>query len=167
MQGPTCQTPGCTSPVFAHPDGTLGNYCKVTHKQRVPFTSIFPFLNDEPLNRLGERGCISCRVAPRNGGSILCQPCYDNALRTGPVIIGVPEDHENYKSGMSMCAPPANGMAYRVTVESQFKQSWRHKTKCPQVRAVYKIINTETSLKKYEDYLYDPFSAVSDLALVC
>ena len=39
------------------------------------------------------------------------------------------------------------------TVETQFRHSWRHKTTCPEVRAVYKIIITTASLKKYEQYL--------------
>jgi len=29
----------------------------------------------------------------------MCQPCHDRALRLAPVIIEVPEDHEDYKSG--------------------------------------------------------------------
>ena len=122
--------------------------------------------DDKFGSRLGERGCISCRVAPRNGGSILCQHCYDGALRKGPVIVEVPEDHENYKSGASIYTSLSTSRTDRPTVESQFKQSWRHNSACPVVRAVYKIINTEASLKKYEEYLYDSFIIISDLTLV-
>ena len=31
--------------------------------------------------------------------SVLCHRCYNIALSKAPVIIKVPEDHENYKSG--------------------------------------------------------------------
>lgn len=114
-------------------------------------------LNDKSDNRWGERGCISCRVAGMNGKTILCQNCYDDAAFAGPVLIKVPEDHENYTSGTQVSVPFAGGGIYQTTVESQFKESWRHKTKCPEVRAVYKIINTETSTKTYDEYLYGSF----------
>lgn len=42
-----------------------------------------------------------------------------------------------------------------TAVESQFNQSWRHNTSHPEVRAVYKIVSTETSLQKYQNYLYE------------
>ena len=29
----------------------------------------------------------------------MCQPCHDTAVRVAPVLIEVPEDHDNYKSG--------------------------------------------------------------------
>ncbi|KAF9643753.1 hypothetical protein BDM02DRAFT_1355394 [Thelephora ganbajun] len=115
--GTHCQTPGCLSPVFVDANGIPSKYCKKTHRE------------------WGERGCIFCRAAPRNGTLAMCQPCYDRALHMAPVVIEVPEDHENYKS-----------------VAAQFQQSWRHNTACPQVRAVYKIVNTAANLKKYEQY---------------
>lgn len=120
--------------------------------------------NDMSVGRWKECGCISCRVAPRNGTTILCLTCYDNALRAGPVLINVSEDHENFKSGTLEYVSSAYGVTYHRTVESQFKESWRHNTTCPQVRAVYKIVNTEASLKKYEEYLYDSFHVLSLLA---
>ncbi|KAF9790511.1 ADP-ribosylation [Thelephora terrestris] len=86
----------------------------------------------------GEHGCISCRAAPRSNASVLCQSCHGNELKKAPAIVQVPEDHNNYKS-----------------VESQFKQSWRHKTACPEVKAIYKVISTEASLKQYDQYLDD------------
>jgi hypothetical protein len=54
---------------------------------------------DNLASSWGERGCISCRAAPRNGSIVMCQPCHDRALRVAPVIIEVPEDHENFKNG--------------------------------------------------------------------
>jgi len=116
--GPTCRTPGCVSPVFVGANGIPGKYCRGTHR------------------RWGETGCISCRIAPRNGTDVLCLPCYGKALRKAPVLIEVPDDHDNYRN-----------------VAMQFQQSWRHETACPEVRAVYKVINTAASLKKYEKYL--------------
>ncbi|KAF9790512.1 hypothetical protein BJ322DRAFT_395524 [Thelephora terrestris] len=84
----------------------------------------------------GEHGCISCRAAPGSGASILCQSCYDNELRRAPAIVQVPVDHNRYKS-----------------VESQFKKSWRQGTPCPEVQAVYKVVVTEESQKRYKLYL--------------
>lgn len=116
--GKICRTPGCGSPVFVHPDGTPSNYCTVIHKD------------------LGERGCISCTIAPMTDGSILCQFCHSDALSRAPAILRVSEDHRSYKS-----------------VESQFKRTWRHNTTCPEVQAVYKIILTEANLKQYQRYM--------------
>ncbi|KAF9790539.1 hypothetical protein BJ322DRAFT_999426 [Thelephora terrestris] len=94
--------------------------------------------NDSAVSRWAEQGCISCRAAPRSSTSVMCQPCYNSAMRLAPFIIKVPEDHATYKS-----------------VETQFQQSWRHNTTCPAVKAVYKIICTKASLDKYQRYLDD------------
>lgn len=99
--GSTCRTPGCTSPVFVAEDGIPSNYCTTVHKLYGFFLLNFCSPNDKSANRLGERGCISCRTAPMCSTSVLCQPCHDHALRVAPVIIKVDEDHVNYKSGTS------------------------------------------------------------------
>jgi hypothetical protein len=51
------------------------------------------------------------------------------------MIVEVPEEHQRYKS-----------------VASQFQRKWLHNTQCPEVRAIYKIVNTTKNLKKYEKY---------------
>lgn len=84
----------------------------------------------------GEQGCVSCRAAPMCSLSVLCKLCHENALSKAPVIIEIPRDHKNYRS-----------------VETQFTQSWRHSTACPEVKAVYKVITTEASLQQYRQYL--------------
>jgi hypothetical protein len=38
------------------------------------------------------------------------------------------------------------------TVAEQFKKSWRHSVSCPSVKAVYKIIVTGASMKRYDAY---------------
>lgn len=85
-------------------------------------------------------------------------------LRTGPVLIKVSEEHQDYKSGTLMSVAFADNMTYQTIVESKFKASWRYRNTCPEVRAVYKIINTEASVKKYEEYLYASFHVLSDPA---
>jgi len=85
---------------------------------------------------VGEEGCISCRIAPSTSKSVLCQICYDDALSRAPALVQVPDDHRNYKS-----------------VEKQFKDTWRHKTTCPEVKAVYKIVVTDASMAQYQKYL--------------
>lgn len=86
--------------------------------------------------RFGEQGCISCRAAPSLKLGDLCHACYESGMTTAPMITMVPEDHESFRS-----------------VEKQFIQTWKHNTACPNVRAVYKIIGTEGSLKQYQRYL--------------
>ena len=44
---------------------------------------------------------------------------------------------------------------YHTTVEKQFKQSWRHKTTCPDLKVVYKIIAAEAIVIRYQQYLYE------------
>ena len=51
------------------------------------------------MRRLAESGCMSCRGAPTDGSTVFCQPCHDRFLRTAPMIVEVPRDHERYKSG--------------------------------------------------------------------
>ena len=46
---------------------------------------------------------------------------------------------------------------YQTTVYKQFKRTWRHDTTCPEVKAIYKIIITETSLGQYQQHLYEVF----------
>jgi len=90
----------------------------------------------------------------------MCQPCHDNAVGMAPALVEVPEDHDNYKSGERRVFQLLTRETDTFAVEKQFQQTWRHGTTCPEVRAVYKIINTTASLKKYEQYLYVP-SALS------
>lgn len=54
---------------------------------------------------------------------------------------------------------------YQTAVENQFRQSWRHNTVCPEVKAIYKIVGTEASLSQYEQYLYEWFPVISNLPL--
>jgi len=122
------------------------------------FSSSFRSKSDKSASRWGERGCISCRAAPRNGALVMCRPCHDRALGVTPAIIEVPEDHEIYKSGMPTVPLSLSMRTDRSTVKTQFEQTWRHSTKCPEVRAVYKIVNTTASLDKYKQYLWGRLS---------
>lgn len=97
----------------------------------------------------------------------MCQLCYYKALLVAPVLIEVPEDHENYKSGTLIISRSLLIGTDRIVVATQFKQSWRHNTICPEVRAVYKVINTAASLKKYETYLCGRLCLISGVASIC
>ena len=55
---------------------------------------------------------------------------------------------------------------YQTTVEKQFKQSWRHKTTCPEIKAVYKIIVTEASMNQYQEYMYERSPVMSNPASI-
>lgn len=65
-----------------------------------PFLFIFVCITmDQSVHRLGEKGCISCRLAPMIDTSVLCQSCHDGALGRAPMVIEVPKGHKSYKSG--------------------------------------------------------------------
>ena len=138
--GPTCQTSGCSSPVFVDPNGVASNYCAGKHQECVSHLST---LSREPIlmaHRWGERGCVFCREAPMDSGIIFCDLCHNKVLHMAPMIVEVPSDHESY-----------------ISVASQFRQKWTHNTRCPQVRAVYKIVSPTANLVKYEQYLLVAF----------
>ncbi|KAF9790510.1 hypothetical protein BJ322DRAFT_1104161 [Thelephora terrestris] len=130
-----CQDPDCVLPAFMDTNGTQSNYC-VLHKKQVSFLPTSVQMNDQSVSRFREQGCISCRAAPSTDKSVLCQPCHDDALSRAPALVRVPEDHKNYKG-----------------VQKQFTQTWRHKTTCPEVKAVYKIVVSEASMTQYQQYL--------------
>jgi hypothetical protein len=52
---------------------------------------------------------------------------------------------------------------YQKTVESQFQKTWKGPA-CPEVKAIYKIIVAEASLKQYKQYLYGLFLVLADPA---
>jgi len=49
---------------------------------------------------------------------------------------------------------------YVPSVATLFQKKWTHNTQCPEIRAIYKIVSTTTSLKKYERYLSVSFTIV-------
>ena len=71
------------------------------------------------------------------------------------MIVKIPEDHEVYKGGASTLFYWLTVKAYPTIVGKQFQQSWRHNTACPGICAIYKIVSTEASLKRYQTYLYE------------
>jgi len=166
FQGPTCQTPGCLVPVFVDGSGVASKHCSKRHRQQVFYYSLFRSRIDKSASRWAVRGCISCRAAPRTGTLVMCQPCHDAAVRLAPVIIEVPGDHDNYGSGERRVFQLLMKETDPFTVEKQFQQTWRHGTTCPEVRAVYKIIHTTASLKKYEQYLCVSLALSSSVASI-
>ena len=155
------------SPVFVGANGIPGKYCRGTHRRQVSFLFYcFHSQSDKGATRWGETGCISCRIAPRNGTDVLCLPCYGKALRKAPVLIEVPDDHDNYRNGTLVIPHSLTIEIDQIVVAMQFQQSWRHETECPEVRAVYKVINTAASLKKYEKYLCGRLSIISDISSI-
>ncbi|KIM80422.1 hypothetical protein PILCRDRAFT_73161 [Piloderma croceum F 1598] len=87
--------------------------------------------------KLAETICIMCRSAAKQGDHHFCgKTCADEAASKGPIILEVPEGHATFTS-----------------VADQFRASWRHAGKvCPPVKAVYKIIGSQSSLAKYDAY---------------
>ena len=50
----------------------------------------------------------------------------------------------------------------QAAVESQFKRSWIRRTACPEVQAVYKIVDTPAGMQEYQVYRYDRLLPILD-----
>ncbi|KAK0205008.1 hypothetical protein DFS33DRAFT_722745 [Desarmillaria ectypa] len=83
--------------------------------------------------------CLRCRKAPKLSDSPFCgQACEDAVERNAPTVIEVPHDHLMFKN-----------------VQNQFQLGWRHNTRCPTVRKIYKIILKADISQKYQQYRDD------------
>jgi len=51
------------------------------------------------------------------------------------MVASIPKEHEMFRS-----------------VANKFRESWRHPTDCPTVKAIYLIVSTQQTLNKYEAY---------------
>jgi len=80
-------------------------------------------------------GCLLCGAAVHNAGHFCSKACSTVAEKRAPALLEVPANHKTFKS-----------------VTGQFKASWRHKTACPTVRKIYKVVSTPASVTKYEAY---------------
>ncbi|KAJ7592669.1 hypothetical protein C8J56DRAFT_1127072 [Mycena floridula] len=77
----TCQAPGCQKPAFKHPNGTVGDYCCMSHKT------------------LTETSCLLCHLATKLPNSHFCsQTCIDEAEKKGPMLLEIPPGHVTFKS---------------------------------------------------------------------
>ena len=105
--------------------------------------------------RLGQKGCIACRKAEKARKSNFCKACEVSVIRSAPTIIEIAEDNETFKDGTFTISPVFRPSCLRFgVVAEQFKNSWRHATTCPQVRAVYKVVSTPQNVDKYNLYRY-------------
>ncbi|PBK75917.1 ADP-ribosylation [Armillaria solidipes] len=83
--------------------------------------------------------CLRCHKVPKLSDSPFCgQVCEDAVGRNAPTIIDVPHDHSMFKN-----------------VQHQFQLGWRHSTRCPTVRKIYKIILRSDISQKYQQYRDD------------
>ncbi|KAK0446213.1 ADP-ribosylation [Armillaria borealis] len=80
---------------------------------------------------LCETDCLRCH-------KFCGQVCEDAVGRNAPTIIDVPHDHSMFKN-----------------VQHQFQLGWRHSTRCPTVRKIYKIILRSDISQKYQQYRDD------------
>jgi hypothetical protein len=53
-----------------------------------------------------------------------------------------------------------------IQVRDQFRQKWLHNEGCPEVRAIYKIVNTNFGIAKYKQYLSVSLNIASTFALI-
>ncbi|OBZ66184.1 Poly [ADP-ribose] polymerase 3 [Grifola frondosa] len=86
--------------------------------------------------RLAETACLWCRSAPKQGDRHFCgTACANDAAKKAVVVLEVPEGHVTFNN-----------------VAGQFKTSWRHNTRCPTVKHIYKIVGQQSSIDQYEAY---------------
>ena len=53
-----------------------------------------------------------------------------------------------------------------LLVASQFQKKWQHNKNCPEVRAIYKIVNTEDDLKNFDQYMSVPLIVTGSFILI-
>ncbi|KAG8848564.1 hypothetical protein FRB96_001091 [Tulasnella sp. 330] len=83
--------------------------------------------------------CILCKRYPKMQGFYCGQACQDDSLALAPMILRLEEDDPKFND-----------------IRHQFDVSWRHTNKRkPEVRYVYKIIQTEDIADRYERYRDD------------
>ncbi|TRM64452.1 hypothetical protein BD626DRAFT_491870 [Schizophyllum amplum] len=86
--------------------------------------------------RLGQNICLYCRKGEKRGNSAFCsRTCRDEAAKKGPLLLEIPSDHNVFAS-----------------VAKQFSDTWRHPTRCPAVKRVYKIIPSNAAHDRYDNY---------------
>ena len=61
--GPTCQTPGCSSPAYVGRNGVAGKYCTKTHRQYVSHSCFVSYTGTE--SRIGGGTAVAYPVARR------------------------------------------------------------------------------------------------------
>lgn len=83
----------------------------------------------------GDNGCILCRRAVKFGDTKFCCGCDIATKMLSPILVTVPQDNHTYNN-----------------VANQFQKSWRHGTPCPKVQAVYKIVQSQNILDRYDAY---------------
>ncbi|KAI5885938.1 ADP-ribosylation [Schizophyllum commune H4-8] len=89
--------------------------------------------------KLGEAICLYCRKGERRANSAFCsRTCRDEAANKGPILMEIPSDHAIFAS-----------------VADQFTGSWRHPTKCPGVKRIYKIMPDQATCEQYNKYRAD------------
>jgi len=67
--------------------------------------------------------------------SKFCHTCDISTKALGPVLVPVPRDNETYGN-----------------VANQFQMSWRHPTPCPKVQAIYKVVEKQDVLDRYNKH---------------
>jgi hypothetical protein len=97
-----------------------------------------------------------CRLVAKGSKSHFCgQTCSDRAERNGPMLLEIPAGHDTFKDGRCYYIGCTIQFDLKLlSVAHQFKVSWRHTSKVPHVRRVYKIIPSASSLAKYNAYRY-------------
>jgi hypothetical protein len=115
----------------------------------------------------GESTCIWCAVEIDDGELFCGRNCISQAEQRAPLLIQIPKSHKKYTTGedfnftsCSLLPPPIplplllflGLLAHSSLVREQFNKSWRHPTKRPQVKHVYKIIYSANLMRAYTTY---------------
>ena len=94
-------------------------------------------------------------MAKKSRRDVFCSSCKVSVTQNAPAIIEIADDNETFKSGASATFTISQpGRLGLEPVVQQFEGSWRSTTTCPQVRAIYKVVSTQTSVNAYNVYRY-------------
>jgi hypothetical protein len=75
-------------------------------------------------------------------------------MTTTPLLLEVPMNHVTFKLGRSSVVSACKSEVLRCPVARKFKAAWNHPQKqgCPQVKIVYRIVESLDSLTRYTNY---------------
>lgn len=82
--------------------------------------------------------CLLCHKNPKNGQYDFCgEGCRADAMRNTPLLMEVPKGHVTFEM-----------------VENRFRAAWNcpMKRPCPQLRTVYKIVESPVTRAQYDQY---------------
>jgi hypothetical protein len=100
-----------------------------------------------------KHACLYCRSRPKNGRYHFCgRQCRNMAAKDSPLLLEVPRDHATFEMG-TISSTLCDDCSYAMdVVETKFKGAWKMSRACPQVKKVYKVVESAAFLSPYDTY---------------